>query len=390
MVIGPFSVGRLPRIEFGEGSFENVPALVAGLGRRALVVTGMRSFAGSARFARLVSSLEAAGISWKHLAVEGEPSPAGVDGAVQRFRPEALEVVLAVGGGSVLDAAKAVAALLPRGNPVLDHLEGVGRNLPYEGPSLPCVAAPTTAGTGSEATRNAVLSVRGPSGFKKSFRHDDLTPVVAVVDPELLASCPKETIAASGMDAVTQLIESYVSPRSGALTDALAVDGLRMARDALLAWHAGGEGGAAARCAMAYAALLSGITLSQAGLGAVHGLASPLGAFFPIPHGVICGTLLAATTRANIAALRDREPKNPALAKYARASSILAGEEAPDALVQTLDDWTERLVLPHLGAHGVRSGDLDAVVRDSRPGSMRTNPIVLTDGELRQVLESRL
>jgi len=315
---------------------------------------------------------------------------------VRRFRPAGIDVVLAVGGGSVLDAGKAVAGLLPHGRSVMDHLEGVGRSVPYTGPSLPCIAVPTTAGTGSEATRNAVLSTRGPCGFKKSFRHDALMPVQAVVDPELLASCSRETIAASGMDAVTQLIESYVSPRAGPFIDALAQDGLRAARTALPVWHAGGEGTAAARSAMAYAALLSGVCLSQAGLGAVHGLASPLGALFPIPHGVVCGTLLAATTRVNIEAMRAREPANPALAKYARVGSILADagnsprEEACDVLVRVLAEWTERMALPRLGAYGVRSQHLAAVVGESRPGSMRTNPVVLSDAELRGILEGRL
>ena len=373
-----------------------MPALVAGLGARALVVTGRRSFTGSPLWPRLLSSLETLGVSPEHLAVEGEPSPGAVDEAVRRFWPAGIQVVLTIGGGSVIDAGKAVAALLPHGSSAMDHLEGVGRSVPYAGPSLPSVAVPTTAGTGSEATRNAVLSERGPNGFKKSFRHDALTPVQAVVDPALIASCPRDTIAASGMDAVTQLIESFVSPRASVFTDALASDGLRAARTALPVWHAGGEGTAAARSAMAYAALLSGVCLSQAGLGAVHGLASPLGAFFPIPHGVICGTLLAAITRVNIEAIRAREPRNPALARYARVGSVLAGtedaspDEATGALVRMLEAWTERMTLPRLGACGVRSQDLDAVVRDCRPGSMRTNPIVLTDAELRGVLESRL
>ena len=262
--------------------------------------------------------------------------------------------MLRIGGGSVSDAAS-VAALLPRGNSMLDHLEGVGRGVAYDGPALPCIAVPTTAGTGSEATRNAVLSARGPGGYKKSFRDDALVPAIAVVDPDLLASCPPETIAASGLDAVTQLVESFVAARSSCWSDALALDGLRAAGEGLLAWHAQGARANAAREAMAYAALVSGITLSQAGLGAVHGLASPLGAFFPIPHGVVCGALLAETTRANVEALRARAPQNPALEKYARIGSLLAGAGA-DELVALLCDWTERLALPSRRLRGARGG----------------------------------
>ena len=395
MVIGGFSLGNLPRIEFGDGTFEKVPDLVAARGARALLVTGQRSFAASARWPNLLSALTARGLTPEHLPIEGEPSPATVDAAVRRFRPAGIHVVLAVGGGSVVDAGKAIAALLPHGYSVVDHLEGVGRNIPYAGPSLPCIAVPTTAGTGSEATRNAVLSTRGPGGFKRSFRHDALMPVQAVVDPDLLVSCPRETIAASGTDAVTQLLESFVSLRAGAFTDALAEHGLAAAREGLLSWYEGGENSAFGRRAMAYAALLSGICLSHAGLGAVHGLSSPLGAFFPVPHGAVCGTLLAAVTRANLEAMRAREPANPALPKYARAGSILAGAggiegDPSEALVRILEQWTERLGLPRLGAYGIRPADLDAVVRESRPGSMRTNPIVLSDAELRDVLESRL
>lgn len=388
MVIGAFSIGKLPRIEFGEGSFEKLPALVAAWGQRALLVTGARSFRGSPRFARLLEALEAAGISSRHLEIGGEPSPADVDAAVARFHPEGVDVVLAVGGGSVLDAAKAVAALLPRGNSVLDHLEGVGRDIPYQGPSLPCVAVPTTAGTGSEATRNAVLSARGRGGFKKSFRHEALMPVCALLDPDLLASCPAPTIAGSGIDALTQLIESYTSLHASRPTDALCLDALAAAKGALLEWHARGAAAREARSAMAYAALVSGIALSQAGLGAVHGLASPLGAFFPVPHGLACGTLLAETIRANSRAMRAREPQNPALEKYARLGTLLNGREAP--LEELLGSWSERLAIPRLAAYGVRDADLDAVVGAARPGSMRTNPIVLTDRELREVLERRL
>ena len=249
--------------------------------------------------------------------------------------PAPFDVVVGIGGGSVLDTAKAVAGLLIPGNSVMDHLEGVGPELPYRGPSVPFVAVPTTAGTGSEATKNAVLSVRGAGGFKKSFRDEALVARVAIVDPDLLAACPPELIAGNGMDALTQLLESYVSTKANPFTDALALSGLAAARDGLLAWFeevaaargAAGPGSVAAvaREQMAYAALCSGICLAQAGLGAVHGLASPLGAQYPIPHGAACGATLVAATRVNIAALEARDPGNRALSRYAAAGRLFTG-----------------------------------------------------------------
>jgi alcohol dehydrogenase len=260
----------------------------------------------------------------------------------------------------------------------------------------PVVAVPTTAGTGSEATKNAVLSRHGPDGFKKSFRDDALVADTAIVDPDLLAGCPPALIAANGMDALTQLLESYVSTKSNPLTDALALSGLRAVRDGLLAWYQGGASAAEARASMAYASLLSGICLAQTGLGSVHGLASPLGALFPIPHGVVCGTLVAAATRVNVAAIQAREPDNIALGKYADIGRLLSGShgqsaaENRDRLVRLLEDWTHAMALPPLSALGVAAADLDRVVAGSRGSSMKTNPIVLTDEEIASVVMARL
>lgn len=395
-MIPAFSVSRLPHIVFGDGVLNQVPGLAAASGRRALLVTGGSSFRESSYWPALVSGLAQQAISWEEFRVQIEPSPQLVDDAVRAFRDAGVEVVIGIGGGSVLDAAKAVAGLLPHGNSVMDHLEGVGPELPYVGPATPFIAVPTTAGTGSEATKNAVLSVQGLNGFKKSFRHELLVPRYAVVDPLLLASCPPTLIAANGMDALTQLLESYVSARANPFTDALALSGLGAARDGLLDWYEQGPTAAEGRARMAYAALLSGITLAQAGLGSVHGLASPLGAFFPIPHGVVCGTLVAAATEKNIRALYERAPRSMALEKYAQAGRLLSGrdgltrEAAWEVLVRTLGDWTERLRLPRLGSYGVGESDLATIVANCRGSSMKTNPIVLTDAEVRAVLAQRL
>jgi alcohol dehydrogenase len=394
----PFSIARLPSIEFGAGARARLPALARRFGQRALLVSGGASLFDSPLWPELAHGFADAGVSLSECRVTGEPSPSLVDDSVRAWRDAGIELVIAIGGGSALDAGKAIAGLLPGGGSVLDYLEGVGPELPYRGPALPLIAVPTTAGTGSEATKNAVLSVQGPNGYKKSFRDEQLVAAVAVVDPDFLATCPPAVIAGNGMDALTQLLEAYVSARANPLCDALAFDGLRCVRDGLLPL-AHDPGDAAARANMAYAALLSGVVLAQTGLGSVHGLASPLGALFPIPHGVVCGTLVAAATRVNLQALRERAPDHPALAKYARLGRLLSAappdcdegpdEDAADALVALLEDWTARLALPRLDALGVTPADHTRIVAGSRGSSMKTNPIVLTDAEIGAILSAR-
>ncbi|TRW91485.1 iron-containing alcohol dehydrogenase [Candidatus Methylobacter oryzae] len=396
MQFSSFSISRLPRISYGSGRLNEVPALAASYGRTALLVTGKQSFCTTPRWQSFIEALESKGINWLHFTVSGEPSPTLVDEAVSRFRKDNIDVVIAIGGGSVLDAAKAIAGLLPHGNSVMDHLEGVGNNVPYRGPSTPFIAVPTTAGTGSEATKNAVLSVQGPDGFKKSFRDECLIPEYAIIDPDLLATCPRELVAADGMDAFTQLLESYVSLKANPFIDALAWSGMTAVKEGFFAAWEGKEPEAShGRAAMAYAALLSGITLAQVGLGSVHGLASPLGAFFPIPHGVVCGTLVSVATEVNINAMQQREPQNPALAKYAQVGRLLMGRDELDdatarsSLIALLAEWSERLQLPRLNGYGISADDFQMIVANSRGSSMLTNPIVLTDQEIREILERR-
>jgi alcohol dehydrogenase len=395
MISGAFSLARLPRVEFGPGRIDTLPALVSRFGGDLLLVSGSRSLRASPAWTEIERALDSAGLRWRTLTISGEPSPQVVDAAVAEHRGNDIAVVVGIGGGSVLDAAKAVAGLLSTGDSVMEYLEGVGTGKPYRGPAVPFIAVPTTAGTGSEATKNAVLSVAGKQGFKKSFRDEQLVPEYALVDPDLLASCPPALIAANGMDALTQLMESYVSLRANPLTDALAWSGLEAARDSLLPWFEGTGDPSAARSGMAYAALLSGIALAQTGLGSVHGLASPLGAFFPIPHGVVCGTLVAAATRVNIDAMLAREPDNPALDKYASLAELLCHktfatpEQAWEELVELLDEWTTRLQLPLLDAYGVTRADFDHVVANARGSSMKTNPVVLDDAEIATILELR-
>lgn len=404
----PFTVTRLPRLVVGPGRIAELPEMVAAFGRRALLVTGARSFRDGPAWDPLVAGLAEAGLSWDHLSVAGEPSPEVVDGAVAACRGDPPDVVVGIGGGSALDAAKAIAGLLRSGTTALDHLEGVGRGVPYPGPATPFVAVPTTAGTGSEVTKNAVLTGRLPDAapgvppFKKSFRDERLVARVAVLDPDLLAGCPAAVIAGDGMDAVTQLLEAFTSSGASPFTDAMARTGLEAAAGALPRWHAAALAGAAAgetgaeRAAMSWAACCSGIALANAGLGAVHGIVAALGARYPVPHGIGCGILLAATTRTNISALATRAPRAPALARYAEAGRVLAGdpslpdEAARDALAATLEAWTAALQLPCLAAFGAVAGDIPDLVEESRGSSMRTNPVVLADEEIAGILAACL
>jgi len=395
-VIPAFNLSRLPRIIFGHGVRTQLPDLVASHGKRILLVTGASHFQHSQHWQEVKTGLRTAGLTWEMLTVEGEPSPQLVDEAVRTYRHEQFNVVVGIGGGSALDAAKAIAGLLRPGNSVMDHLEGVGPELPYQGPATPFIAMPTTAGTGSEATKNAVLSVHGPDGFKKSFRDEKLVAEIALLDPDFLSTCTPQVIAANGMDAFTQLLESYVSSKANRFTDALAWSGMKAARDSLPTWYERGESAREAQAGMAYAALMSGITLAQVGLGSVHGLASPLGAFFPIPHGVVCGTLVAEATAMNIRVLKEREPSSKILLKYAQAGRMmthdihLSDAEALKRLIEMLDSWTQTMHLHPLSKYGVTEADIPQIVANSRGSSMKTNPIVLTDEEIGEILLRRL
>lgn len=391
-MITSFSIGSIPKILFGPGRIKELPALAANYGHRLVLVTGHRSFKNSAAGVALNHALSAQGFSVGSVTISGEPSPDEVDLLVHDLRRETFDVVIGIGGGSVLDAAKAIAGLLPSGDSVMDYLEGVGPEKSYQGPATPFIAVPTTAGTGSEATRNAVLTRQGSKGFKKSFRDDALMARYALVDPDLLAGCPKALIAANGMDALTQLLESYVSLRANPMTDALALSGIAAVSRGLISWFQG-EDEALGRSEMAYAALLSGICLAQAGLGSVHGLAQPLGSFFPIGHGVVCGTLLAEATAVNLEAMTLRDPQHVQRSKYAQAARIflqrpnLEDEKALDELLVKLRWMTATLDLPKLGALGVALEDFDRIVAHSRGSSMQTNPVRLEDAEIRTILE---
>lgn len=396
MPLHVFSIARLPRVEFGIGSFAKIPLILEEYGQRVLLVTGQHSLQQKPQWSWLLDAFKVDGFEWQQVIIEGEPSPHRVDEVVAEHRDKIFDVVLGIGGGSVLDAAKAIAGLLKPGNSVMDHLEGVGPERPYRGPATPFIAVPTTAGTGSEATKNAVLSVQGEEGFKKSFRDDKLVAEYAVLDPALLSGCSTAMIAGNGMDALTQLLESYLSTKANPFTDALALSGLTAVRNSLMEWYRLGDDAHQAQEKMLYAAWLSGITLAQVGLGSVHGLAAPLGAFSAIPHGIACGTLVAEATQANIVAMRARDEGNPGLSRYADIGRLFDGnphlndKDAQQTLVVQLREWTDQLRLPGLAQFGLGRERLPLIIKNCRGSSMKTNPIVLTDAEIEALLLSRL
>jgi alcohol dehydrogenase len=394
MKFKPFAYARVPPLHFGCGKLSLLPELAAGFdARRVLLVTGGRSLAASGKLELLESVLREAGIDVDTVSCAGEPSASFVDDVCRKKRARQIDLVVGIGGGSAVDAGKAISAMLPHQNSIFDHLEGVGRGIPHSGVKTPYIAIPTSSGTGSEVTKNAVISEVGPAGYKKSIRHDHLIPDAVIVDGKLMTSCPPAVSAACGMDAFTQLLEPYLSPDVSPLTEALALSGFAAIRDSLLSACGSGAGDPAVREQMAYASLLSGITLANDGLGILHGLASPIGGYFPIPHGVVCATLVAASVRANLKALRQRAPRSTALTKMAQVGALLRGQsrgaEAADcdALLEVLDEWTVALEIPRLGCYGIGDAELDRILDKA---DNRNNPIALEREEIWALLEERL
>ncbi len=375
-----FEFATAARILFGEGTLRQVPAAAAALGRRALLVTG----ASPDRAAPLQKALEAAHVSTVPFSVSGEPT---LD--LIRSAPRDCDFVIAFGGGSVLDAAKALAAILTNPGDPLDYLEVIGLGRPLAVPAAPCIAIPTTAGTGSEVTRNAVLGST-QHRVKASLRSPSMLPRLAVVDPELTYELPRAITASTGLDALTQLIEPYVSVRANSMTDQFCVEGMRRAAGALpRVWENGGD--RQARCDMAWASLLGGMALANAALGAVHGFAAPLGGMFSAPHGAVCAALLPHAMEVNVGALRARSPEK--LERYDEVARLLTGKPhatAPDG-VAWIAALGQKLEIPPLRNYGVTQSDLPVLVeKAAQANSMKGNPIVLTEGELREIISRAL
>lgn len=398
------------RILFGPGTRRQLTAAARGLGSRALLVTG-RHLAHEATWAALGIDLDLS--TSTRVVVEGEPTLDTVRDGARTFHDAACDIVIAIGGGSVLDAGKAIAALATNPGDPLEYLEVIGRGRPLTMTPAPCIAVPTTAGTGSEVTRNAVLG--SPEHRRKaSLRHPAMLPRLAIVDPELTLTLSPAITASTGLDALTQVIEPYVSSRATPFTDTFCLEGIRRVASSLRA-AAGALGTAAfdaapranapasdvtpdaaaleARTDMAFASLLGGLALANAGLGVVHGFAAPIGGMFPAPHGAVCAALLPHGIAANLRALRARAPRHPAIERYRHVAVVLTGDPqaSADDSVTAVAALCADLHIPPLRAYGINDAHVVDVSREAHSASsMKANPIALTDDELQATLRAAI
>jgi alcohol dehydrogenase class IV len=375
-----FEFATARRIIFGADHATELGTLTAGLGARALVCTG----AHPERYAEVLDRIELPTTVYR---VTDEPTVDMARAAIESAREHGADCVIGLGGGSALDLGKAVAMLLGNGGDPLDYLEIIGRGQPITRPSIPYIAVPTTAGTGAEVTANAVLG-SPEHGRKASLRSRSMLPRIALVDPLLTLGCPPAVTASSGLDALTQCLEPYVSNRSNPLTDGLAREGLRRAAVGLRRAYADGAD-VAARTDMGVCSLIGGLSLANAKLGAVHGFAGPIGGVVNAPHGAVCAALLAPAVETNVRALRARARSSPALVKYEDAARLLTGraDASIDDGIAWIRETVELLKVPGLGAFGVKpdhAGDL--VTKARTASSMQGNPIELTDDELHAIV----
>jgi len=371
----PFAIAAPPRILFGRGEAAKAGALIRGFGARGIVVHG----ADRARAEWLLADL---GSDATALSCAGEPTLPDLLVALTIARARAPLWVVAIGGGAVLDMGKALAALIPSASDPLDHLEGVGRGLPLVAAPLPFIAIPTTAGTGAEATRNAVIGVPDRA-VKVSLRDERMIARLAIVDPALTDHCPRAVTLASGLDALTQVIEPYVSCKATPFSDALTLPAIAPGLAALRRLMKGEDAGARDR--MAWMSLSGGLALSNSGLGAVHGFAGVIGGMTGAAHGAICGALLGPVLAANRAAA-----SGAALARLEQVCAILgAGFEcAPSDAPLVLQGWARQAGLPDLASLGVRAADHQRIAEAALgTSSMKGNPVVLPVAALRAVLE---
>jgi len=364
----------------GAGRVAELPDVVSGLGTRALVCTG----ANPGRHERLLAALD---MPTEVFAVAGEPTLATARSAAAVARDQGADVVIAIGGGSVIDVGKSVAMLLANGGDPLDYIEVIGAGRKITRLAAPCVAVPTTAGTGTEVTANAVLA-SPVDGVKASLRSPMMIPRIALVDPELTVSCSPSVTASSGLDALAQCLEPFVSRQASALTDALSIEGLRRGATALRAAHADGDD-IDARTDMAMCSLLGGMALANAKLGAVHGLAGVIGGTADVPHGVACAALLAPVIEANVRALTAGQPEHPALSRYSQVAGVLTGSTRAsiEEGVAWIRDTLAVLEIPGLAAFGITTEQADEIATKAiSSSSMQGNPAALSIGDLRAVL----
>lgn len=382
-----FEFATAQKIVFGAGTIREIGSLAQGLGSCALVVTGRSA----ARAESLLKLLKNHGLGSHVFSVYGEPDIATIDRGTARAKGAGCDLVVSFGGGSAIDAGKAIAAMLANDGQLLDYLEVIGRGKMLAKPSVPFIAIPTTAGTGSEVTRNSVIA--SPlHHVKVSLRSPLMLPRIALVDPQLTYGLPPSITASTGLDALTQLIEPYVSSRANPMTDALCIEGMRRAARSLRAAFADGQN-TNARADMAVASLFGGLALANAGLGAVHGFAGPIGGMFPAPHGAVCAALLPHVMEINLRALRLRASVNEGLVRYEHVAQLLTGQadSTADGGVAWVGELVSALRVPRLGSYGISSAHSRALVdQASQASSMKANPIALTREEMTEALQRAL
>ncbi|MBN1849239.1 MAG: iron-containing alcohol dehydrogenase [Deltaproteobacteria bacterium] len=381
-----FEFATAGRIIFGNGTIKKIPSLIPEMGRRALLVTGQHKD----RAESLIQTIQGAGVVMKILSIPGEPTIHMIMDGVTYARRNKMDIVIGIGGGSVIDSAKAIAALLTNTDDIMEYLEVIGKGKPLVQQPAPCIAIPTTAGTGAEVTKNAVLS-SSEHKVKVSLRSPSMIPDLALIDPELTYSMTPSLTAATGLDAMTQLLESFVSTKSNPLTDALCLEGLKRAARSLGKAYKDGTD-SFAREDMAIASLFSGLALANSGLGAVHGMAAPMGGMFQTPHGVICARLLPFVMEANIKALK-REGAWEYLSRYDQVAKVLLGKANAKAKDGTA--WVESLCalfdLPKLSDFDIAEDSFKEIVsRSKMAGSMKGNPIRLHDEDFMQILQKAI
>lgn len=388
-----FNFVRTPSLFFGEGVFKAVEEILQkNQFMQILLVTGAGSFMKTAEWRWFSDHLAKRINILDHFQISGEPAPEDVDGITSQMRSRKVDAVISIGGGSVLDTGKAVSAMLKTTHSVRSFLEGVG-TLPPPGEKVPFIAVPTTSGTGSEATKNAVLSEVGAQGFKKSLRHEKYIPDFVILDPLLTRNCPPFTTAFTGLDAVTQLIESYVSTEASFLSDSYASSGLVLCGKSFERAVQTGTQDLTARGDMALASYNSGVALANAGLGIVHGLAGTLGGKYKIPHGVACGTLLGEATEMITGKLLDTGDYREAIEKYAQAARFLtgvnSGNKAGDIRIfnETLKGWVDKFKMPGLGYYGVKGEDLPYIAERA---DLKKTPCALSAEDILHILRKRL
>jgi len=386
-MVQTFNVKQLPTVEFGGGAVQKLPTILKQFNGTTLFIFGEKSFQSSETFANLKFLLKKEKLSYFYDNIKGEPSPEEVDSIVSKYKNVNLKSICSIGGGSVIDAGKAVAAMLTEGLTIQNYLEDVGTLKPT-GTTLPFIAVPTTSGTGSEATKNSVITKHGSVCFKKSLRHDNFIPKFAIIDPNLTLTLPSTITAFTGMDALSQLIESYISIGSNRFTDTLALDGIKLISNSIQQLCTNEPDNLILRSNMSYAAYLSGITLAHAGLCTVHGSASVIGSYYKIPHGFICGKLLSIWTEKCIRKSINIGDNNT-LQKFANISKCIfhhklsKNEEAAEQLIFFLKNLTENLLKDSFSKYGMKLNDVDKFISEC---SNKNNPIKFSKNEIKDII----